>query len=50
MPRLSDGRDGGHWQRGRRLLVGGWIGKKSIELGDRISPDDLARAMSEVLG
>jgi hypothetical protein len=33
-----------------RLLVGGWIGKKSIELGDRISPDDLARAMSEVLG
>jgi uncharacterized protein YbjT (DUF2867 family) len=33
-----------------RLLVGGWSGKKIIELGNRMSPDDLARAMSEVLG
>ncbi|MEJ7811745.1 MAG: NmrA family NAD(P)-binding protein [Gemmatimonadaceae bacterium] len=33
-----------------RLLVGGWSGKKIVELGSRTSPDDLARAMSEVLG
>lgn len=33
-----------------RLLVGGWSGKRVVELGSRISPDDLARAMSEVLG
>lgn len=33
-----------------RLLVGDWSGKKIVELGSRISPDDLARAMSEVLG
>jgi len=33
-----------------RLLVGGWSGKKIVELGSRWSPDDLARAMSEVLG
>jgi uncharacterized protein YbjT (DUF2867 family) len=33
-----------------RLLVGGWSGKKIVELGSRSSPDDLARAMSEVLG
>lgn len=33
-----------------RLLIGGWSGKKIVELGSRISPDDLARAMSEVLG
>ncbi len=33
-----------------RLLVGGWNGKKIVELGSPVSPDDLARAMSEVLG
>lgn len=33
-----------------RLLVGGWSGKKIVEVGSRISPDDLARALSEVLG
>lgn len=32
------------------LLSSGWEGKKIVELGSRISPDDLARAMSEVLG
>ncbi len=32
-----------------RLLVGGWGGKKIVELGSRISPDELARAMGEVL-
>jgi uncharacterized protein YbjT (DUF2867 family) len=33
-----------------RLLVDGWIGKKIIELGSPISPDELATAMGEVLG
>jgi len=33
-----------------RLLVGGWSGKKIVGLGSPISPDDLARAMGEVLG
>lgn len=33
-----------------RLLVSGWSGAKVVELGSRMSPDDLARAMSEVLG
>jgi uncharacterized protein YbjT (DUF2867 family) len=33
-----------------QLLAGGWSGRKIVELGSRISPDDVARAMSEVLG
>lgn len=33
-----------------RLLTGNWTGKKIVELGSPVSPDDLARAMSEVLG
>ena len=33
-----------------RLLVSGWDGKKIVELGSPISPDGLARAMSEALG
>ena len=33
-----------------RLLVEGWGGKKVVELGSPISPDDLARAMGEALG
>ncbi|MCY1023268.1 NmrA family NAD(P)-binding protein [Pyxidicoccus sp. MSG2] len=33
-----------------RLLLGGWSGRKFVELGTRYSPDDVARAMSEVLG
>lgn len=33
-----------------RLLAEGWEGRKVVELGTRISPDDLARAMGEVLG
>ena len=33
-----------------RLLVSGWSGKKVVELGSPVSPDDLARAMGEVLG
>jgi uncharacterized protein YbjT (DUF2867 family) len=33
-----------------RLLVEGWEGKKIVELGTQISPDDLAQAMGEVLG
>lgn len=33
-----------------RLLASGWSGRKIVELGSRVSPDDLARAMSEVLG
>jgi uncharacterized protein YbjT (DUF2867 family) len=33
-----------------RRLAGGWSGRKIVELGSPISPDDLARAMSEVLG
>jgi uncharacterized protein YbjT (DUF2867 family) len=32
------------------LLVTGWHGKKIVELGSRASPDDLARAIGEVLG
>ena len=32
-----------------RLLVGDWSGKKIVELGSPVSPDDIARAMSEVL-
>jgi uncharacterized protein YbjT (DUF2867 family) len=33
-----------------RLLVAGWTGAKIVELGSRISADDLARAMTDVLG
>ena len=33
-----------------RLLVGGWSGTKTVELGSRVSPDEVARAMGEVLG
>ncbi len=33
-----------------RLLVVGWGGKKIVELGSPVSPDDLARAMGEALG
>ena len=33
-----------------RLLVSGWQGKKIVEIGTRISPDDLAHTLSEVLG
>ncbi len=33
-----------------RLLVKGWHGKKIVELGSPISPNDLARDMSVVLG
>ncbi|AUX24106.1 NmrA family transcriptional regulator [Sorangium cellulosum] len=33
-----------------RRLVGGWSGKLIVELGSPMSPDDLARAMSEALG
>ena len=33
-----------------RLLVAGWTGKMTVELGSPVSPDDLARAMGEVLG
>ncbi len=32
-----------------RLLGGGWSGRKIVELGSPASPDDLARAMGEVL-
>ncbi len=32
-----------------RLLIKGWSGKKVIELGSRISPDDLAHALCKVL-
>lgn len=32
------------------LLTTGWTGKKVIELGSPVSPDDLAQAMSEALG
>jgi hypothetical protein len=31
-------------------LVEGWNGKKVVEIGSLISPDDVARATSEVLG
>ena len=37
-------------QQVARLLVSGWSGKKVVELGSKLSPDDLARAMGEVLG
>ena len=33
-----------------RLLVGGWDGRKIVELGSPVSADDLARAMGEVIG
>ena len=33
-----------------RLLGGAWSGRRIIELGSPVSADDLARAMSEVLG
>ncbi len=33
-----------------RLLIDGWDGKKIVELGSLLSPNDLARAMGEVLG
>ena len=33
-----------------RLLAGGWEGKKIVELGSPVSPDDLAGAMGEALG
>lgn len=33
-----------------RLLAGKWSGKKIVELGCRYSPDDLAHALTEVLG
>lgn len=33
-----------------QLLVSGWTGKQVVELGSPVSPDDLARAMGEVLG
>lgn len=33
-----------------RLLVAGWSGKRIVELGSPVSPDDLARAMGETLG
>ncbi len=32
------------------LLVTGWTGKKVVELGTRVSPDELARGLGEVLG
>ena len=32
------------------LLTVGWEGQKIVELGSPVSPDDLARAMSEALG
>ena len=33
-----------------RRLLGGWSGKKLVELGSPVTPDELARAMGEVLG
>jgi uncharacterized protein YbjT (DUF2867 family) len=33
-----------------RLLTGSWTGKKIVELGSPMSPDDFAGAMSKVLG
>jgi uncharacterized protein YbjT (DUF2867 family) len=33
-----------------RLLVAGWQGRQIVELGTPYSPDDVARALSEVLG
>lgn len=32
------------------LLTGNWTGRKVVELGDRYSPNDLARALGDVLG
>lgn len=33
-----------------RLLTDDWTGRRVVEVGVRVSPDDLARAMGEVLG
>jgi uncharacterized protein YbjT (DUF2867 family) len=33
-----------------KLMLGGWTGKRTIELGSPVSPDDLARAMSKLSG
>ena len=33
-----------------RLLMSGWEGKKIVEIGSLVSPDDLARGMGEALG
>ena len=33
-----------------RLLIDGWNGKKIVELGTRVTADDVARAFSQVLG
>lgn len=33
-----------------RLLVDGWSGRTVVELGTRVSPDEIALAMSEVVG
>ena len=33
-----------------RLLADGWSGRKIVELGSPVSPDDLARAMGQALG
>ena len=33
-----------------KLLTGDWAGRKIVELGDRYSPNDLARALGDVLG
>ena len=33
-----------------RLMLAGWSGRKIVELGSPVSPDDLARAMGETLG
>jgi len=37
-------------QQVARLLLSDWNGTKVVELGSLVSPDDLARAMGEVLG
>ena len=47
VPMVATGDVGKHVAQ---LLLGGWSGKKIVEMGSRLSPDDLARAMSEVLG
>ena len=33
-----------------KLLISGWSGKKIVEIGSRVSPDQLAQAASKVLG
>jgi NAD(P)H dehydrogenase (quinone) len=33
-----------------RLLVEGWSGRKIVELGSPVSPDDVDRAIREALG